>query len=105
MCGLLESIYDSAQSEIVRRHLDPDSVAGKDSDVVHAHFAADVREDLDVAFVQLDSKACVREVFEDDALDFDSFLFIGLWFVLRPFSTHSFSILAGLRFRTVNGKW
>ena len=87
---LLESINDSAAGEVVVRHLHADSVAGEDSDVVHAHFAADMREDLDIAFFELHSKAGVREVFDDGAFNLDSFFFIGLWFVLRSFFTHSF---------------
>lgn len=53
-----------------------DAIAGKDADVVHAHFAADVREHF-WAVLQFDTKHGVGERLGDRPLENDR-IFLGL---------------------------
>ena len=66
----------SAAGQVVRRQLHHDPVIGKDTDVVHPHLAADVREDL-VTVLKLHLEHRVRQRLDDGALDLDGPLFFG----------------------------
>src|SRR5579859_2472653 len=66
----LQSVGDPTAGEVVRRELDPDAVAGQDSDEVHPELAADVSEDT-VPVLQLDGEHRVRERFDDRPLNLD----------------------------------
>ena len=43
---LFEAIGDTATAQVVDRKLDPDLVAGQNLDVMHAHLARDMSENL-----------------------------------------------------------
>ncbi len=62
--------------EVVGSEFNLDTVAREDADVVHAHFAADVREHLG-AVLQLHTKHGVGERLDDGALE-DDRIFLGL---------------------------
>src|SRR6476619_5975338 len=89
--GLLVPVDDPTPSEVVRRELHHDPVLGEDPDVVLAHLAADVGQDL-VTVAQLDPEHRVRESLDDGALDLDHTFFFGhvltsvsaLWSVRLP---------------------
>src|SRR3954463_14349917 len=66
--SLLVPVDEPAPGEVVRRELDHEVVLGEDPDVVLAHLAADVGEDL-VAVAQLDPEPRGRESLDDGALD------------------------------------
>jgi glycosyltransferase involved in cell wall biosynthesis len=72
--GLLVAVGDAAAVEVVRRELDLDAVAGQDADVVAAHLARDVAEDL-VVVVELDAEHRVGEGLGDLALHLDLLFF------------------------------
>src|SRR5438552_2479818 len=88
--SLSVAVDDPAHRQIVGRELDADPVAGQDSNVIHAHLAANVGEDFGLVLVEFYAETGVREVFEDGALDLDTLLFVVLWPILRSASTHSF---------------
>ena len=67
-------IRDTPFGEVVGRHLHRDPVADEDLDVVHAHLARDVRQDLD-PIVQLHAKRRVRQRLRDDSIQLDRSLF------------------------------
>src|SRR5579863_8298137 len=88
--NLLVAVNDTTLGQVVRRHLHSNAVAGKDSDVVHPHFAADVGEQLDVvAFVQLDAEPGAGQILQDYALDLDALFLVLLLLVLRSTSYHT----------------
>src|SRR5690349_6114916 len=66
----LVAVDDAAAGEVVRAQLHHHAVLGEDPDVVLAHLAGDVREDL-VPVGQLDAEHRVRERLHDAALDLD----------------------------------
>jgi hypothetical protein len=73
--GLLSfPINDSASGEVVRGELDFDLVARKNLDVMHPHFARDMRQHF-VAVVQLNTEHSVRERFQNRAGYLDRILF------------------------------
>ncbi len=65
---LLVAIRDTASLEVVRGELHLNAISGKNTDVVHSHLAADVREDL-MPVLQLDPKHGVRKRLGDGALE------------------------------------
>src|SRR5919197_2934285 len=77
-CGqdLLVAVDDPATRQVVRRQLHHDPVVREDADVVHAHLAADVCQDL-VAVLELDLEHGVRQRLDDSALDLDGTLLLG----------------------------
>src|SRR4051812_7317557 len=72
--GLLVPVDDPTPREVVRRELHHHAVLGEDPDVVLAHLAADVGQDL-VPVAQLDPEHRVRESLDDGALDLDHTFF------------------------------
>src|SRR5262245_12670261 len=72
---LLVPVDDPTAGEVVRRELHHDPVLGEDPDVVLAHLAADVGENL-VPVAELDPKHGVRESLDDGALDLDHAFFL-----------------------------
>src|SRR5690606_667540 len=73
---LLVPVDDPATRQVVRRQLHHDPVVREDADVVHAHLAADVCQDL-VAVLELDLEHGVRKRLDDSALDLDGTLLLG----------------------------
>lgn len=69
---------DSTHREVVRAQFDLNSVSGHDSDVVHPHLSADVRENFHIALVELYAKASVRQVLDDRAVKLNPLFLIGL---------------------------
>src|SRR4051794_8435419 len=65
---LLVAVDDPTSSEVVRRELHHHAVLGEDPDVVLAHLAADVGEDL-VAIAQLDAEHGIGQGFRNGALE------------------------------------
>src|SRR3954447_24115071 len=72
--SLLVPVDDPTSREVVRRELHHHAVLGEDPDVVLAHLAADVGQDL-VPVAQLDPEHRVRESLDDGALDLDHTFF------------------------------
>ena len=68
------AVSDPALGQIVGRHFNLDLVTGQDADVVLAHPAGDMGDDL-VAVLQLDPEHGVREGFGDSAFEFDDVVF------------------------------
>ena len=60
--------------QIVGRHLHFYFISGKDLDVMHAHLARDMSENL-MAVLELDFEHCVRESLQNGALKFDDVFF------------------------------
>src|SRR5690349_2733507 len=71
---LLEPVRDPAAGEVVRRQLDLHAVARQDADEIHAHLAADVRQDT-VTALQLHAEHRVRQRLHHGALDLDRVFF------------------------------
>ena len=71
----LVAIGDATPLEVVRRELHLDSVTGEDADVMHAHLAGDVGQDL-VAVLQLDTEHCVGKGLDHLPLE-DDRIFLG----------------------------
>src|SRR4029450_1561880 len=71
----LVAIGDATSTEVVGRELNLHLVAGEDADVIHAHLAGDVGQNL-VAVLQLDTKHGIREGFDDLPLQ-DDRIFLG----------------------------
>src|SRR4051794_33817631 len=71
---LLVPVDDPTPREVVRRELHHHAVLGEDPDVVLAHLAADVGQDL-VTVAQLHPEHGVRESLDDGALDLDHTFF------------------------------
>src|SRR6059036_4012193 len=71
---LLESVRDPAPREVVRRQLDLHAVAGQDTDEVHPHLPADVREHL-VPVLELDPEHRVEQKLDYHPLDLDRVFF------------------------------
>src|SRR6476469_1984035 len=86
---LLVAVDDATPREVVRRELHHHAVLVEDPDVVLAHLAADVGQDL-VTVAQLDPEHRVRESFDDGALDLDHTFFFrhvltsGRWMARLP---------------------
>src|SRR6476659_6935028 len=86
---LLVAVDDATPGEVVRRELHHHAVLGEDPDVVLAHLAADVGQDL-VTVAQLDPEHRVRESLHDGALDLDHTFFFrhvltsGRWWTRLP---------------------
>ncbi len=74
MLVLLETIGDSTTVEIIGRQFNCHPIAGKNLDVVHAHLAGDMRQDL-VPIFQLDLEHCVGERFDNRSLKLYCILF------------------------------
>src|SRR3954471_19335658 len=72
--SLLVPVDDPTPREVVRRELHHHAVLGEDPDVVLAHLAADVGQDL-VTVAELDPEHRVRESLDDGALDLDHTFF------------------------------
>ena len=72
----LVAIGDTTTLEVVRSQLHLDAIAGEDTDVMHAHLSADVREHF-VTVLELDPEHGVRERFGDGPLEDDG-IFFGL---------------------------
>lgn len=73
---LLVPVHDASAREIVRRQLDDHTVLGQDADVVLAHLAGDVGENL-MAVGQLDAECSVRQSLDHGSLDLDDPFFFG----------------------------
>src|SRR6476660_8565141 len=67
---LLVAVGDPATGEVVGCELDLNPIAGEDADVVHAHLAGDVREDL-VAIFELDAEHGVGQRLDDRPFEDD----------------------------------
>ncbi|VXC32789.1 hypothetical protein AERO9AM_60115 [Aeromicrobium sp. 9AM] len=82
MLDLLVAVDDAAAGEVVRRELHHNAVLGEDADVVLAHLAADVRENL-VAVGQLHAEHRVRKCLYYGAFHLDDAFFFrhNLFFV------------------------
>src|SRR4051794_2507986 len=74
MC-LLVAVDDPTSGEVVRRELHHHAVLGEDPDVVLAHLAADVGENL-VPVAQLDAEHGIRQGLHNGALDLDHAFFL-----------------------------
>jgi hypothetical protein len=74
--GLLVAIGDTTTLQVVRGELHLDTISREDADVMHAHLAADVREDLRPV-LQLHAEHGIGERFGDGALE-DNRVFLGL---------------------------
>src|SRR6478752_5380162 len=72
---LLVAVDDPTPSEVVRRQLHHHAVLGEDPDVVLAHLAADVGEDL-VPVAQLNAEHGIRQGFRNGALELDHAFFL-----------------------------
>src|SRR6478735_8781990 len=72
---LLVAVDDPTSREVVRRELHHHAVLGEDPDVVLAHLAADVGENL-VPVAQLDAEHGIRQGLHDRALDLDHAFFL-----------------------------
>src|SRR6476659_9660788 len=72
---LLVAVDDPTSCEVVRRELHHHAVLGEDPDVVLAHLAADVGENL-VPVAQLDAEHGIRQGLHDGALDLDHAFFL-----------------------------
>src|SRR5680860_1650416 len=72
--SLLVPVGDPSPIQVVRGQLDLHAIARQDADVVPAHLARDVPEDL-VVVVELDAEHRVGEGLEDLALHLDLLLF------------------------------
>src|SRR6476659_4461794 len=81
---LLVAVDDPTPGEVVRRELHHHAVLGEDPDVVLAHLAADVRENL-VPVAQLHAEHRIGEGLHNGALDLDHAFF--LRHVLRNLSS------------------
>src|SRR5689334_4296021 len=73
--GLLVPVDDPTSGEVVRGELHHDAVLGEDPDVVLAHLAADVGENL-VSVGQLDPEHGIRKGLHDGALHLDHAFFL-----------------------------
>src|SRR4051794_20197946 len=71
----LVPVDDATPGEVVRRELHHDPVLGEDPDVVLAHLAADVGENL-VPVAQLDAEHGIRQGLHNGALDLDHAFFL-----------------------------
>lgn len=71
---LLEAIGNTAARQVVDRQLDGYLVARQDFDVVHAHFAGNMRQNL-MAVLEFDLEHRVRKGLEDRAFKFDDVFF------------------------------
>ena len=71
---LLASPGDAAAGQIVRRHLDRDLVAGKDTDKVHPELAGNMRQ-YDVAFADVHLEHGVGQGLDNGAFEFDYIVF------------------------------
>ena len=56
--------------KVIGAHFNSHFVAGQDLDVVHTHLAGDVGNDFVAAF-KFYAEHCVREGFDDGAVEFD----------------------------------
>ena len=72
---LLGAEHDTALGKVVRRELHGDLVAGKDANVVHAHFSGDVAKNNMPVF-EFDPKRGIREILDDLSLHFN-YVFLG----------------------------
>src|SRR5262249_52853096 len=63
---------DSPFAQVIRRQFQRDLVAGKDADVMLAHLAARVRDEL-VAIVERHTEPLIRQHFVDDTVHFKMF--------------------------------
>jgi len=72
----LVAIGDTTTLEVVRGQLHLDAIAGKDADVMHTHFSADVRKHF-VTVLELDPEHGVRQRFGNGPLKDDG-IFFGL---------------------------
>ena len=72
---LLVAVNDASSREVVWAKFYNHFVLGEDSDVVLAHLARDVSEDL-VAVRQFDPKHCIGQCFDDRTFDLDNAVFI-----------------------------
>ena len=68
------AVRDASARQIVRRKLDGDLVAGKNTDKKLSHFARYVRQ-YDVLILELDAKHRVPQRFDNRPVDGYSFLF------------------------------
>lgn len=71
---LLETVGDASAREVVDGQLDGDAVARQNLDVVHAHLAGDMRQDL-VAVFEFDLEHGVRESLQNLAFKLDDVFF------------------------------
>lgn len=67
---LLVAVDDASAGQVVRRQLHNDAILGEDTDVVLAHLATDVSENL-VSVVELDTEHCIRQGLDNAALNLD----------------------------------
>lgn len=70
----LVAVDDAAFREIIRRHLDIDTVPWNDADEELPHLAGEQAEDL-MSVIQLDAKLSVRKCVRYHPFLFDGFLF------------------------------
>src|ERR671913_1607902 len=91
MCGLAVAEDDAATGQVIWAELHHHAVLGEDPDVVLAHLARDVREDL-VTVRELDPKHRVRESLDDRALDLDDAVLLGHTLSIRCWATLRVSI-------------
>ena len=66
--ALFESISNSAARQVVRRHLNTDTVAYQDANAILAHLARDRREDDVVAIIKADFEEGVGLLIDNRAL-------------------------------------
>ena len=64
------TVRDAAAREVVRAHLDPDSIAEQDTNAKLAHFPARVRQKL-VPIIELDFELRIRQGVDHRAVHFD----------------------------------
>jgi len=72
----LVPVHDATTGEVIRRKFHDDSVVGEDTDVVHPHLSADVRQHFVTVF-QFHSEHGVGQRFNDRALELDRAVLFG----------------------------
>ena len=73
---LLVPVGDPTTSQVVRRQLNLDAIAGQNSDVMHPHFPRDMGQNF-VAVFEFDAEHCVRQRLGDRSFQNDR-VFFGL---------------------------
>ncbi len=68
------AISDSSLRQIVRGHLDGDRIACGNADIAHAHFAAQLRHDLE-AVLELDPEGHAGQQLNNGSIELDCVFF------------------------------
>ncbi len=91
-------IRDSTHRQVIRTDFDFHSVAWQDSYIVHSHFATNVSQHFEVAFVKLHAKSSIWQVLQDCAIQLNAFLLsrlISRFLLEVPSSRHESTVYQG----------